>query len=318
MLDSAPLEVVVGLVFVFFVLSLICSSINEFVAYALRWRSETLREGVENLLSGTPTISTEGARLARAVHEHPLIQGMIRPGSHRWPSYVPARTFVSALLSLGQPGAVAAGGRSAAESIAAIENEHVRSALTGLLQRAGGDARKFEVLAEEWFDDSMERVSGWYRRKVQLALTVIATCLVLALNVDTVQMVRNLWTDQAVRNAVVASATAEAGAPRAQPDIRNVAETVESLEALEIPMGWRGQNDPRWDDWTWYPSKLLGLLMTVAALTLGAPFWFDVLSKFARLRASGAPPPTTDAVRVGEGEEKRAGTTATAAPEEPG
>ena len=86
------------------------------VAYALRWRSETLREGVENLLSGTPTISTEGARLARAVHEHPLIQGLIRPGSHSWPSYVPARTFVSALLSLGQPGAAAAGGRSTAES----------------------------------------------------------------------------------------------------------------------------------------------------------------------------------------------------------
>jgi hypothetical protein len=317
-LDSAPLEVAVGLIFVFFVLSLICSSINEFVASALRWRAETLREGVENLLSGTPAVTAEGARLARAVHEHPLIQGMIRPGSHRWPSYVPARTFVSALLSLGQaPGAAAEGGRTTAESIAAIENEHVRSALTGLLQRAGGDARKFEVLAEEWFDDSMERVSGWYRRKVQLALTVIAAGLVLALNVDTLQIVRNLWSDQAVRNAVVASATAEAGAARAQPDIQNVADTVDDLEALEIPIGWREPNGPRWDDWTWYPAKLLGLLMTVAALTLGAPFWFDLLSKFARLRASGAPPPTTDAVRTGEGEEKRAGTTATAAPEEP-
>jgi hypothetical protein len=317
-LDSAPLEVAVGLVFVFFVLSLICSSINEFVAYAMRWRAETLREGIENLLSGTPGISTEGARLARAVHEHPLIQGLIRPGSHRWPSYVPARTFVSALLSLGQvPGAVPEAGRSAADSITAIENEHVRTALSGLLQRAGGDARKFEVLAEEWFDDSMERVSGWYRRKVQLALTVIAAGLVLALNVDTVQIVRNLWSDQAVRSAVVASATAQGGAAQAQPDIQNVADTVDDLQALEIPMGWRGENEPRWDDWTWYLAKLLGLLMTVAALTLGAPFWFDLLSKFARLRASGAPPPTTDAVRTGEGEEKRAGPTATAAPEEP-
>jgi hypothetical protein len=316
--DLATLDVAIGLVFLFFLLSLICSSINEMVAYVLRWRADTLREGIENLLSGTADVSAEGRALARAVHEHPLIQGLIRPGSHRWPSYVPARTFVSALLSLGKlPGTVATAGRSAQESIAAIQNEHVRDALSGLLQRAGGDARRFEVLAEEWFDDAMERVSGWYRRKVQLALTVIAAGLALALNVDTIQIARNLWSDQSVREAVVASAAAEAGEPRAQPAVSDVAETVDDLEALEIPLGWQAPNDPSLDDWTWYPEKLLGLLLTVAALTLGAPFWFDVLSKVARVRASGAPPPTTDAVRRGEGEEARAGPTATAAPEEP-
>ncbi len=34
---------------------------------------------------------------------------------------------------------------------------------------------EFQHAAERWFDDSMERVSGWYRRKVQLLLFVIAT-----------------------------------------------------------------------------------------------------------------------------------------------
>jgi len=43
------------------------------------------------------------------------------------------------------------------------------------------------------------------------------------------------------------------------------------------------------------------------ALSFGAPFWFDTLSKLARLRNSGAPPPASDAVRRGEGEETRAG-----------
>ncbi len=40
---------------------------------------------------------------------------------------------------------------------------------------------------------------------------------------------------------------------------------------------------------------------------LGAPFWFDLLSKVARIRATGAPPPASDAVRSGEGEQTRAG-----------
>jgi hypothetical protein len=49
---------------------------------------------------------------------------------------------------------------------------------------------------------------------------------------------------------------------------------------------------------------------------LGAPFWFDTLSKVARLRNSGAPPPASDAVRHGEGEETRRGPTVV--PEEEG
>jgi len=47
--------------------------------------------------------------------------------------------------------------------------------------------------------------------------------------------------------------------------------------------------------------------VTVIAVSFGAPFWFDALSKIARLRGTGAPPPATDAVRRGEGEERRSG-----------
>jgi hypothetical protein len=297
--DFATLDVAIGLIFVFFVLSIVCSAINEFVASMLRWRPAMLGEGIENLLSGTPNVTAEGRALARSVHEHPLIQGMIKPGSHRWPSYVPSRTFVSALLSLGTlPGSVAGAERSVQESIDAIPSQHVRDALTGLLRRAGGDVRRFEALAEEWFDDSMERVSGWYRRKVQIALTVIAVAVVLALNVDTVQVATHLWSDNSVRRAVVASASATAATGDGSSTcstpgacLQDVANSVGQLESLEIPLGWTGGNSPDWGDWVWYPSKLIGLVLTVAALSLGAPFWFDALGKLNSLRNAGPKPP---------------------------
>jgi hypothetical protein len=60
-------------------------------------------------------------------------------------------------------------------------------------------------------------------------------------------------------------------------------------------------------------SKLIGLSLTAVAITFGAPFWFDLLSKLGRLRNSGAPPPTTDSIRHGEGEETRRGESATLA-----
>ena len=60
-------------------------------------------------------------------------------------------------------------------------------------------------------------------------------------------------------------------------------------------------------------SKLIGLSLTAVAISFGAPFWFDTLSKVARLRNSGAPPSASDAVRHGEGEEARRGDNATLA-----
>ena len=49
------------------------------------------------------------------------------------------------------------------------------------------------------------------------------------------------------------------------------------------PQGWKG-----------YLAKIAGLLVTAFALALGAPFWFDLLSKVARLRASGPPAPPSE------------------------
>lgn len=331
MFDFAALDVAIGLFFLYFILSLICSAINEFIASMLRWRAAFLREGVENLLSGTDERS-KGADLAGQIYRHPLIQGLVKPGwakRERWPSYIPSRTFVAALLGGGADGSTPQTAAAMQDAIDRLPSEEVRTALTALLHRSQGNLTLFQARAEEWYDDAMERVSGWYRRRIQVALTVIAAVVALVLNVDTVQIASQLWADDAVRESVVASAGAEAQGQREPPDVTDVARTVDELEELQIPMGWSLADDPTpetpdprrlvspWDDWGWFFGKVIGLLLTVAALTLGAPFWFDVLSKVARLRATGAPPPTTDAVRKGEGEEKRAGPTATAAPEEP-
>ena len=84
-----------------------------------------------------------------------------------------------------------------------------------------------------------------------------------------------------------------------------------AVKKLDLPLGWDLEfgdaptqlpNDPV----SWI-QKLLGLLLTIGAIQLGAPFWFDLLSKIVRVRSTGAPPPASDAVRRGEGEETRRG-----------
>jgi hypothetical protein len=307
MLDSVVLDVALGLAFVYVILSVACTALNETIASIFSWRAKFLRQGIANLLE--PGNLDRGLEQTGRLLEHPLLNALVRPVSprskrRRYPSYLPARTVVAALLDFDGTGKK----QDIEKAIAAIPSEDARRALTVLLERADGDVTKFTLDAERWFDDSMERVSGWYRRRVQKVLWALALALVISLNIDTLRIAQQLWSQDAVRAAVVARAEAVQAAP-GTANLKQVATDVNELEQLSIPIGWTVEPRPDGtEEWVLrILLKSVGLLLTAAALTLGAPFWFDVLSKIARLRSAGAPPPATDAIRHGEGEETRAG-----------
>lgn len=338
MLDSPALEVAVGLVFLYTVLALFCSTLNEAISTVTGLRSRFLQLGLLNLLSGSTSTTEAGLATARRFYGHPLVQGLIRPGHGpdpaidptaltKWwrkppyPSYLPSRTFVATLTDLAasseelttldeqEAAAVAARLEKAAagleRSLASIPNTKLSEALLALYRSTGRDAARFQHAAEQWFDDSMERVSGWYKRRVQLILVGIAAVVVLLLNADTLAAGRVLWRDDAVRAAVVKKAEAAADGELTDVDLQT------EVRKLDLPLGWElsfgdAPSQLPNDALAWL-AKLLGLLLTVGAVLLGAPFWFDILSKFVRVRATGAPPPASDAVRSGEGEQTRAG-----------
>jgi hypothetical protein len=300
MTNFPALDVAIGLVFLYFILSLVCSAINETIASGLHWRSKDLERGIVNLL---------GSVDEQKLRAHPLIKAMIDPNRrHSYPSYIASRTFSAALLGLDYAQDALGEKRPIEESIGEIQNPEVRRALTALWNSSQGDAVKFRGNVERWYDDSMERVSGWYRRRVQKVLWVLAIGVVLAINADSFQIARGLWSDPTVRSALVNKADKATGQETGGA-------AVKELKSLPVPLGWHSasmrhdpQGFPFYRDWwmVWdFLTKVLGLGLTAVALTFGAPFWFDTLSKIARIRNSGAPPPASDAVRHGEGEETR-------------
>ena len=297
MLDLPALDVALGLVFVYFILALICSIVNEGIATFLHWRAKDLERGVTSLLG------TEEARF----RAHPLIAGQVDPNRRGspYPSYISSRSFATALLGLGEQAMGIE--RSIQQSIDAVNDPQLKAALTALANAAGGDVNRYRHNVERWYDDAMERVSGWYRRRVQKVLLALALVVAFLLNADTLQLARSLWNDPSVRSSLVKQAENQTNAKL------DAKETKKQFDKLPVPLGWHWTNkadDPQsfpfWRTFDFF-SKLIGLLLTAAALTLGAPFWFDTLSRLARLRNSGTPPPASDAVRTGEGDQKRAG-----------
>ena len=67
-----------------------------------------------------------------------------------------------------------------------------------------------------WFDfTSMDRVSGWYRRKIQSYILIIAVFISFGLGVDTLALVKFLRADSALRESLVAVAKDEVEKPSA-------------------------------------------------------------------------------------------------------
>jgi hypothetical protein len=259
---NAALDVLIGLFFLYFLLSIVCSSINEGIASVFRLRAAYLERGIRVLLADPAK--------AKEFYAHWRMQSLIKPPglifkSPRKPSYIPSRVFALTLLDTFAPPAGGAPDDLVARAKAALGpqatgtglNETVRGLLQDALTEADDNAARFRAALERSFDDVMDRASGWYKRKVQLILLGLALALVGGINADSFALGQRLWKDDALRSAVVAQAQ------------------------TAVASGQQGC------------GKLIGLLVTAFALTLGAPFWFDLLGKVAHLRGSGPPTPGT-------------------------
>lgn len=86
-------------------------------------------------------------------------------------------------------------------------NDDLKSILNLYIEQANGDVQKFKLLLEDWFDDSMNRVSGWYKRQATKILFLIGIILAFAFNVSTIEIVHKLSVNKDLREATAQVAT---------------------------------------------------------------------------------------------------------------
>jgi hypothetical protein len=289
------LDLAIGLAFIFLLLSLLASTTQEFIAAFFGLRARTLEEGLRNMLGDDDAVA--------AFYKHPLIDTLYRGKVTRedvgkgglkrttGPSYVSPRAFATFVLDAVAPSDGKLNFVQAAGAESRALPESVKKVLQPLLDAAGNDVEQFRTSVEAWYDDTMARVSGWYKRKTQVILLVIGLVLVLALNANTLTIADRLWTDQAVRATVVQQANQAAAQPTGdnpKARLNNAANDVASVAKLGVPLGWSGDAKPEWSG-SGLVTTLGGWLLTIVAISLGAPFWFDTLGRLSRLRSSGKP-----------------------------
>lgn len=354
MLGLDMLDVAIGVVFVYLLLSLIASAAAEVWEAKWKVRSVYLQRGLTELLRDNDLVA--------AIYNHPLINSLYE-GTYgdaetkpKLPSYIPSRSFALAIMDLllSSTGTAPAPADSAARttvdtqsvsmrapapaapksaSVTATGNQdplidQARHAVVLLTKAAGSDAEQARKNIEDWYNAAMDRVSGWYKRRTQLFLFGIGLVVAIILNVDSIRVVTALSTDKPKRDAVVGIAVAYQKAnstpPAANTDTSGAANpSVEAAEKqtsaalgelnkLGLPIGWKNYGCALCETTPgspctsptnlslrekichahWLRCWLLvftGWLITALAVSLGAPFWFDMLNKIIVVRSTVKP-----------------------------
>jgi hypothetical protein len=283
MFNSTILDVLVGLVFVFLVVSLMASALTEAAASIFKLRSKTLLAGVQALLN-----DPEGTGIAKDLYNHALISPRDAGAANSTaelklaPAYIDPAQFANAMIELhGLFGKTPDAMKSAVSG--SLLHAQTKQLLIGMIDRSKSDVDRLRDELAAWFDNAMDRVSGAYKRMTQLIGFITALLLCIALNIDAINVAKALWVQPMLARSIDGSKFA------------NAEDAFTKLRNLQLPIGWSAPPQPA-------PSTteaaarsvgisvILGWLITALASLFGAPFWYDALQSFVRIKGAGPSP----------------------------
>ena len=328
--DNTVLEVVIGLIFVFFVLSLLVSGINEVVRKILNTRSKSLWTAIQRMLDeGAYDYPTDwspamgdapqrvdsagvvpqgqqaeagGPTLFDQFFNHPLISRLdpTPSGKASRLSHIPATDFARAMVDIlardgdaGEPAWDRMG-----DNIQGLPAP-LRSQLEVLWAEANENIHDFRVGLESWFDASMQRVSNWYKKRSRLAMFGYGLLVAVVLNVSAIIVTVDLYENDVIRDTVIGLAEQRVtldvegqptGAATGCTDRECFREEVRAIADTGLPVFWRRCPPGSgavcgFEDSGRVAATIAGWLVTAAALSMGASFWFALLKRAFELRS---------------------------------
>jgi hypothetical protein len=361
MFNTVVIDIVIGLIFIYLLYSLLATLIQEIVATTFSFRAKILERGIVRMLEDDTTIRFRffgvlklfrkrkhhrGKKsLSDQFYNHPMIKYLAENKEGSKPSYIKRTTFSKVVTDLLR----GASAKPDEDFVGMIENAldegktrmgnvHVDTEtlihLRSMWADAGKDFNRFKRAIEDWYDETMDRVSGWYKKYTQIVLLIIGIVIAVIFDVDSIDIVKKLEKDPKLRDLIVEQANRFA---ETHPDlvmeleqdrIRN-AELVKAMqisndqadslkkeldqESLELYEQLKARRDSLFNaatdllqedlspanrllggqiwsyEWKGFPAflqSIFGWFLTALAVSLGAPFWFDLLNKMMKLRSS--------------------------------
>ncbi|UVT21181.1 MAG: hypothetical protein H8K03_04475 [Nitrospira sp.] len=304
---TAWIDVAIGLTLIYLGASLFVTVINEYIAQALNLRGKQLCQSLKTLID-------EGA-VRNILVKSPAFKPFFDNDLGKAPSYVDpnvlARMLIGGLTVTSVAGDAA---KQASEAIDKLPASNLKTQLQAIVRTAGNTSDTLVAAVSDWVNRSLSMLGEGYKRNLQKISLGIGLAMAIGFNLDTIALTEHLYRDKDAREAAVALGVQIAEKTSAEtfkkcmeltPQNRKNEVSCMPLMGLvdavqgrnsslgKLPIGWpipdiqiQGlATSSLFASWpfTWI-IRTVGWVLTALALSLGAPFWFDLLNKLVNVR----------------------------------
>jgi hypothetical protein len=301
---TAWVDVAIGLCLVYLGASLFVTVINEYLSQAMNLRGKQLCESLKTLINDN--------EVKGILMKSPVIKPFFDADPGKAPSYVDPNLFARLLVGgLAGSSAISNTVQQVRESVEKMPDSSLKTQLQAMVRSAGISTDALVTVVSDWADRSLTILGEGYKRNLQKISFLIGLAVAIGFNLDTVTLTAHLYRDKNAREAAVAigmqiaEGTDKAAfdkclalTPQKRKDDASCARLTGLIEAVQsrnesltkLPIGWplpesptNGAPSGSADIWAWV-TRVVGWLLTALALSLGAPFWFDLLNKLINMR----------------------------------
>jgi hypothetical protein len=322
------LNLVIGLIFIYLIYSIAASTIWEMIINLMHLRGRMLLNWLVNNFNELSIL--EGKKKQSKILDHPLIKGMLKKQGRRISyisSVIFVDVLID--LVVNEDVKNSDDQINIADINLLKDNlkkthllsKGLRSVFLQYISEASGNLQQVKEKIGKWFDEAQERLIDLYKRNLQKWIFVISLVLVGVTNADTIKLANYLYSNPSASEALankaslfmqdsaiwrvisntdttlfdsVARQEQKAIANTINKNLATLKDLNEEIKSIEIPIGWSKEDlkSLSFCEFNFYGfiKKIGGLLLTILAVSVGSPFWFDILSKLANLRSSGNKP----------------------------
>ncbi|QJB29953.1 hypothetical protein HF324_00665 [Chitinophaga oryzae] len=235
MFSNLAIDVALGLIFIYLLYSLLASIVQEMIARLFNARARVLTKALRRLLEDDDRSGDLGVfgrftffnwfyelgwsvvhffapfqngPFLKKFYQSPSIRYLGENSASARPAYISPQIFSQAMVHLlrgqpeGQQPETAAIRASLAHNTLHLAPDTLTH-LRNLFEDAHHQVPQFRINMETWFNETMSRASGWYKRQTQVWLLVLGLGIAAVFNVDTIAIARILMKDKNVREQMV-------------------------------------------------------------------------------------------------------------------
>ena len=294
-------EVVIGLIFIYLLLSLLATTLSELAMHWLYSRGKNLRVALRTMLDD------ESNELSERFFNHALVRKLTKQGSRSFPSYLSYDYFATVLIELlcrRQP----ISGEAIEEGIRQLPAGNTQEVLSTFMRDAQGSPEQFRQNIEAWYQEMTYQAAGWYKRRVQYVLFGLGLLISVAFNADTFQIAQKLSIDPEARREIIeqayvfmertpdpslADTLSTTLSDSLEQRVRQLIDEELAMASTALGLGWERSPEVSLSSsagWRFVGQRLPGWIITAFAITLGASFWFDLLKRVMNIRTATREP----------------------------